>query len=106
MADEYVYLSNDNNIIVELTENGSNITQAQYEAISRMTLDFAGSVVDSDITGEGVDQSFDWTGDRRLVIALGTLTIIPGYYAKVKHVVYSPDNLNGIVWGYLNILVT
>ena len=108
MADtEYIYRTHDNVIEVELTEEGEPLEQTDYDAITRMTLDFDGTVLDSDVLGEGDGQPFDWTADARLKLDLGKLSspIAYGFYRRVKHVVYSPENPHGIVWGYMAIIV-
>ncbi len=112
MTTEYVHKPYDNIIILELTEDGENLTQAQYDSITRMTLDFHGTVVDSSVVGSGGGEPFDWSGDRQLVLDLGKLasespaiTIASKAYPRVKHVVYSPGNPNGLVWGYLRVVV-
>ncbi len=107
MVRERIYISHDNIVMLKLTTDSDNLTQDQYDAITRMTLDFGGVIVDSDIVGEGATQPFDWTSDRKLILDLGKLStaIIAKHYDSVKHIVYSPDNPNGLVWGYLDILV-
>lgn len=109
MADtEYIYKTYDNIIELELTEDDVPLEQLDYDAISRMTLDFDGTVVDSDVVGEGSGQPFDWTDEARLKLDLGKLTspvLDKKTYKRVKHVVYSPENPNGLVWGFLTIVI-
>lgn len=105
---EYIFKSYDNIIELQLTEDSVPLEQDEYDTISRMTLLFGSALVDSDTAGEGSGQPFDWTSDAKLRLDLGKLTsptIPAGTYDNVKHVVYTPDNPNGIVWGYLQIIV-
>ena len=106
MNPEIIYLDHDNEIILELHESGKNLTQAQYSAITRMTLDFDGVIVDSSVIGSGVDKPFDWSANRRLILNLRKVVPqISKSYNRVKHVVYSSENPDGIVWGFLKIIV-
>lgn len=107
MNAEYIFKGKDNVIEFELLESGNNITQIRYDAISRMTLDFDGVIIDSDIIGEGPDEPLNWRENRRVKLALGSSLddVASGVYGRVSHTVYSPDNLSGLVWGNLNLVV-
>ena len=98
MTTEVVYLGHDNTIDVQLLEDG---VITDLSSVTRMTLDFAGTVIDSGIHSN----VFDWSaGNGLLNIALGAQTITEESYLA-RLVVYDPVNADGVVWGHVDILV-
>ena len=100
---EYIYLGHDNTIDSELREDGSAVSLA---SVTRMTVDFDGTVIDSDTTGCGTDQPFDWSqGAGKVVFDFGQQSITAGHYAA-ELTVYDTTNPNGIVWGSFKCIVS
>jgi len=99
MNTEIAYIGHDNVIDVQLRDEGIVV---DLSAVTRVTLDFNGTVIDSDIH-IGV---FDWTaGNGVLNIALQGQNIATHEHYQAQLVVYDPDNINGIVWGDMSIVV-
>jgi len=102
MAAEYVYLGRNNTVILQLKTGG---LAQDLSAVTRMTLDFDGTIVDSDVSGG----AFDWSlGDGKVELALKDESITPGTYGgddSVDLIVYDPSNTAGIVWGKVPMIV-
>jgi len=93
--EEIIHLGNDNAIIRNLTLNGS---AADLSTVTRMTVKFGSTVIDSDTTGSGTGEEFDWSqGSGVLVLDFGGLSIPVGIY-DAELVVYDSVNTDGIVW--------
>ena len=102
MTVETIYLGKDNAIDKELREDGSAVN---LSSVTRMTVDFDGTLIDSDVVGEGSGQPFDWTqGSGKVVFSFGSLTIPAGNY-EAELTVYDASNPNGLVWGTFLVTV-
>ena len=99
MITEIVYLNYDNKIDLLLKADGE---VQSLDAVTRMTLSFDSTTIDSDNSPDAFDWDTGVTG--KLVLALGEESISEGSYIA-KLTVYDPDNENGIVWGYLKLVV-
>jgi len=88
---EVVYQGRDNNIELELRENGVNLVD--YSPISRVKMTFDSSQsLDSNLN----PQYFDWSGNR-LAIKAGLAGLTAGRY-KVKVESWDGHHPNGLVW--------
>ena len=94
MTTEIVYLGHDNTIDLLLKADGSAV---DLSSVTRMTVDFDGTIIDS----QTAPAAFDWSTGTigKLVLALGAQPIAAGTY-QVALTVYDPTHPNGIVWGY------
>lgn len=99
MATERVYLGHDNVVEVQLLDEREIM---DLSSVTRMTIDFADTIIDSAVHTD----VFDWSaGNGVLRMALGAQALTVGPY-MAQLVVYDPENTNGAVWGRLDILVT
>lgn len=99
---EYIYLGRDNKTVLQLKVAG---TAEDISGATRMTLNFNGTIVDSDTS----PTAFDWSlGSGKVELALKNESIWAGTYRDenaVELVVYDPSNTDGIVWGKINCIV-
>lgn len=97
---ERIYLDRDNSIDVILMADG---VAADLASVTRMTLAFGTTVIDSDDAESSA--VFDWLeGGGKVVISLGDQEIAAGEYAA-RLVVYDPSHTSGLVWGDIDVLV-
>ncbi|NOR70965.1 MAG: hypothetical protein GQ532_14930 [Methylomarinum sp.] len=87
---ETIYKGRDNNIDIELRENGKNI--ADYSPITRVLVSLESNLIDSDVNPEWLD----WSGNS-LVIKVGLSGIVAGKYTT-RVETWDATNINGIVW--------
>lgn len=100
---EKVYLGNDNTLDLILKEDGVAVSLA---SVTKMTLTFGSTIIDSSVVGAGSGNVFDWTeGSGVLKLKLGAQSISTRMYSAVKLTVFDAGNTNGIVWGTLRIKV-
>lgn len=98
LALERIYLDRDNSIDVILMADG---VVADLASVTRMTLTFGATVIDSATAAA----AFDWSeGGGKVVISLGDQEIAAGEYAA-RLVVYDPSHTHGLVWGDIDVLV-
>lgn len=98
MSVEIVYLGADNVIDLVLLED---CIAVDLSGVTKMTLDFDGTKIDSGTSPE----AFDWSaGDGKLSLALGAESIVTAIY-DAELVVYDAENTNGIVWGSFKVVV-
>lgn len=96
---ETVYLGYDNTIDLILKADGVAV---DLSSVTRITLDFDGTIVDSDVSADAFDWNTGTTG--KISLSLGQETISVGTY-NVQLVVYDPDNTHGVVWGRIRVVV-
>jgi len=89
-AAEIVYNNRDNDIELELRENGVNLPD--YSAINRVVVTIGEVVIDSFINPE----LLYWTGSY-LVIKAGLAGLSVGNY-RARIETYDADHTNGLVW--------
>jgi hypothetical protein len=100
---EYVYRGRDNSIDLVLKSGlpGQNPAPVNLSSVRRMTLEFGTTVIDSTTSRD----AFDWSGgDGSLVLSLGDQNIPAGKYQALL-TVYDDENMHGIVWGRLHVVV-
>lgn len=98
---QYIYLSRDNEIVLELRTDGDlvNIT-----ALTQVIFKLAAKDCNTTITlaSSAASASFDWTGTTygkgTLIMSLGTQVIVPGYYNGTL-IIFDTTYQNGLVWG-------
>ncbi len=98
MVKEVFYLAHDNTVDLLLKADGVAVS---LTTVSKITLSFDDTLLEAtNITNDPVRwvQSGYDTGEIRLFLKGKGLDA--GHY-RVPIVVYSPDNLDGIVWGFL-----
>lgn len=104
---EHLYLGNDNTIDRVLRSDGTALTSSQMAAITKVTISFGSTTIDSDEAGAGPGQPFDWetrADEGVLILDLGGQTITAGSYLA-ELIVFDATNTNGIVWGNIPIIV-
>lgn len=99
MTTEWVYLGKSNTIDLLLKADGSAV---DLSSVTRMTLDFDGTVIDSDTSPSAFDWDTGTTG--KVVLALGAESISAGTYRALL-TVYDDTNVNGIAWDRIKIVV-
>ena len=99
MITEIVYLARDNTIDLLLKADGK---AQDLSTVTKMTLEYDSTTIDSVTSPEVFDWDTGTTG--KLILALGAESIPKGDYTA-KLTVYDSDNLNGIFWGYIKLLV-
>lgn len=107
MAVEYLYLNRDNTIDRTLRADSTALSAVQMAAITRVTITFGDTTIDSDTAGFGSGQPFDCDtrgSEGVLVMELGAQDIDAGQYLA-ELVVYDTANTNGIQWGTIPIVV-
>ena len=103
MVTETIYLGHDNTINLILRSDGTAIATA---SITKITLVIGDIVISS--TNAATDhirwnQSGYATGG--VVIQLGHEDLTAGRYNRCYLTVYDPNNVEGIVWGALNLYI-
>ena len=102
MSSEIVYLGHDNTIDLILKSDG---TAEDLSGVTKITATFGDTLITSEDAAEGAitwDQDGYETGEIRM--ALGDQDIDEGSY-DVIIVIYDAVNINGIVWGTIDIKV-
>ena len=99
MATERTYAGHDNTIDLLLKADGSAV---DLSSVTRMTLEVAGSTIDSEVSGSAFDWDTGTTG--KVILTLGAESLTEGTW-QATLTVYDPDNENGIVWGTFNLIV-
>ncbi len=93
---EVIHLGKDNTNEYVLTADDQPVDLAPS---TRMTLTVGGVTIDSDTTGHGAGQPFDWTeGNGKLVLAMGGQALVAGNYEDGELTVYDTAHPNGLVW--------
>ena len=102
MTTETVYLEHDNTIDLLLKADG---TAQDLSDVTKITASFDDTLITSTDKANGVitwDQASYDTGEIRL--NLGDQDISVGIY-RVPIIVYDATNTDGIVWGYVEIII-
>ena len=99
MTTEIVYNGHDNTIDLLLKADG---VAEDLSSVTRMTLEVAGSTIDSDVSGAAFDWATGVTG--KLILALGDEGLTAGSY-RATLTVYDSTNTDGIVWGTFKVIV-
>jgi len=96
MITETVYLSRDNTIDLLLTSDGSAV---DLSSVTRMVLNFDGTLIDSDDYPDAFDWDLETTGKVTFALAdaLAAESVAAGVY-RVRLIVYDATNDDGIVW--------
>lgn len=114
---EVVYVTRDNRIDLRLKADLNDGNGMQYQpltAVSRMDVVVSGITVSSTNTGPDVirwTQVGYATGEVRMWLGRYTylVGIVPTYLPSGRYdaplIVYDPSNPNGIVWGYVPVLI-
>ncbi len=110
---EIVYNGYDNTIELQLfIEDEDGKREAELSAVTRLTLNFGETLIDSAVdygtgTGSGDGHPFNWgLGNGKLVLNLGNIDpviAVGGYTSTLT--VYAPDHSNGILWGTIKTKV-
>lgn len=95
-----IYLGRDNALSWTLFNDAGQ--PADITTLSRVTLYFKGTLIDSD-DNPGM---FDWSqGDGKLVVKLGAAPLQPGTYRMVEVTIFDPAYSGGLVWGHKKVRV-
>lgn len=104
MINEVIYPGRDNALWVGLRINHKLVDISQ---IRKVELVFKHTVFSSDVLNNAAETIFDWSqaeGLGVLVIRAGVFTLTKGTYIA-KLVIYTQNNLDGLVWDYLKLQV-
>ena len=110
MSKEFIYLGNANTIDRALRADGVVITALQMAAITRASMTFGSTVIDSDATdpsGVGAGSLFDCTtraDEGVIILDLSGETITPDIYVA-RLTIYDASNLDGFVWDTFTVQV-
>jgi hypothetical protein len=103
MDTEIIYLGHDNRVDLILKADGVAVDLAP---VTRMTLSVGTTLIDSD---NGASDAIRWaqsgyaTGEVR--ISAGAVTGLTAGKYRSPLVVYDPTNTDGVVWGYVPMMV-
>lgn len=103
MTKEYIYSSHDN--IISVVLKSDDVAQ-DLSSVTKITASFDSTLVESTDQAAGAitwDQDGYATGEIRL--DLGDQIIAAGRYTAVPIIIYDADNPNGIVWGFIDVLI-
>jgi hypothetical protein len=105
---EIVYIGYNNTIEIQLyIEDDDGKREALLDAVTRMTLSFGDTTIDSDTEGEGANQPFNWhLGNGKVIFDFGNLDPalpVGGYTSTL--IVYAPDHSDGVIWGTIKTKV-
>ncbi len=100
---ETIYINRDNVIRLQLLENG--VAQSLI-TVTKIGVKFKSIEITNEVSTTWPIKWTELTETGEIQLRLGNESLLPDHYrGNMDIIVYSADNLNGVVWGNINVVV-